>query len=111
MEQACGGVHNKPIKINVQTTRKLLKASYENLEFKDEDDNDERANLAILEHLSNNWLIPTLLPNTPKISPRSSLCAKTAPSPTAGDLPFGWSVIVSPINVTPVFSATGPNPN
>ena len=35
------------------TALTLLKAGCETFEFEDEDDNDERANLSILEHLSN----------------------------------------------------------
>jgi hypothetical protein len=58
VEQACGGVYNKAILIDIQTALKLLKASYETLEFEDEDDNDQRANLAILEHLSNHSVNP-----------------------------------------------------
>jgi hypothetical protein len=41
-----------------QTTVKLLNASYENLEFEEKDNNDGAANLAVLEHLSNNSVNP-----------------------------------------------------
>ncbi len=58
VEEACGGRYHKPVLISVQTALKLVEASYENLEFEDEDDNDQRANLAILEHLSNNSVNP-----------------------------------------------------
>ena len=47
------GSYGKPVLIDIQTAFKLLAACYKKPEFEDDDDNDQRANLAILEHLSN----------------------------------------------------------
>jgi len=58
VEGACQGAYGKAILVPLVVAVELLAATYENLEFEIEDENDKRANLAILEHLSKRSVNP-----------------------------------------------------